>query len=57
MANARALFFDTGMGIGDLKALTLKLNKLPIVVLNSHTHMMTTWGTTGSSIPSTGALA
>jgi hypothetical protein len=25
--NARALFFDTGMGIGDLKALTLKLNK------------------------------
>ncbi len=36
--NARALFFDTGMGIGDLKALTLKLNKLPIVVLNSHTH-------------------
>ena len=26
------------MGIGDLKALTLKLSKLPIVVLNSHTH-------------------
>ena len=38
VGNARALLFDTGMGIGDLKALTLKLSKLPIVVLNSHTH-------------------
>ena len=38
--NARALMFDTGMGIGwgGLKALTLKLSKLPVVVLNSHTH-------------------
>lgn len=34
----RALLFDTGMGIGDLKALTAELTKLPIVVLNSHTH-------------------
>jgi glyoxylase-like metal-dependent hydrolase (beta-lactamase superfamily II) len=38
LGNARALLFDTGMGIGDLKALTLKLSKLPIIVLNSHTH-------------------
>ena len=38
VGNARALLFDTGMGIGDLKALTLKLSKLPVVVLNSHTH-------------------
>jgi hypothetical protein len=38
VGNARALLFDTGMGIGNLKALTLKLSKLPIVVLNSHTH-------------------
>ena len=38
VGNAQALLFDTGMGIGDLKALTLKLTKLPIVVLNSHTH-------------------
>jgi glyoxylase-like metal-dependent hydrolase (beta-lactamase superfamily II) len=38
VGNARALLFDTGMGIGDLKALTLTLSKLPIVVLNSHTH-------------------
>jgi glyoxylase-like metal-dependent hydrolase (beta-lactamase superfamily II) len=38
LGNARALMFDTGMGIGNLKALTLKLSKLPIVVLNSHTH-------------------
>ena len=34
----RALMFDTGMGIGDLKALAAQLTKLPIIVLNSHTH-------------------
>jgi glyoxylase-like metal-dependent hydrolase (beta-lactamase superfamily II) len=34
----RALLFDTGMGIGDLKKVTTQLTKLPIVVLNSHTH-------------------
>jgi glyoxylase-like metal-dependent hydrolase (beta-lactamase superfamily II) len=34
----RALLFDTGMGIGDLRAVTTELTKLPIVVLNSHTH-------------------
>lgn len=34
----RALLFDTGMGIGDLKAITTKLTRVPIIVLNSHTH-------------------
>ncbi len=34
----RALMFDTGMGIGDLKSLTEQLTHLPISVLNSHTH-------------------
>ena len=34
----RALLFDTGMGIGDVKNVTSDLTKLPIVVLNSHTH-------------------
>lgn len=34
----RALLFDTGMGIGDLKKVTAELTRLPIVVLNSHTH-------------------
>lgn len=34
----RALLFDTGMGIGDLKKLISNLTQLPIVVLNSHTH-------------------
>lgn len=38
LGTTRALLFDTGMGIGDLKALTGRLTKLPIVVLNSHTH-------------------
>jgi glyoxylase-like metal-dependent hydrolase (beta-lactamase superfamily II) len=34
----KALLFDTGMGISDVKKLTTELTKLPIVVLNSHTH-------------------
>jgi glyoxylase-like metal-dependent hydrolase (beta-lactamase superfamily II) len=34
----RALLFDTGMGIGDIKKVTATLTKLPIMVLNSHTH-------------------
>jgi glyoxylase-like metal-dependent hydrolase (beta-lactamase superfamily II) len=34
----RALLFDTGMGIGDIRKATGELTKLPIVVLNSHTH-------------------
>ncbi len=38
LGNKRALLFDTGMGIGDLKKVTDQLTRLPIVVLNSHTH-------------------
>jgi glyoxylase-like metal-dependent hydrolase (beta-lactamase superfamily II) len=34
----RALLFDTGMGISDIKKVTAQLTKLPIIVLNSHTH-------------------
>lgn len=34
----RALLFDTGMGISDVKKVVGELTKLPIVVLNSHTH-------------------
>src|ERR1700722_16367011 len=34
----RALLFDTGMGISDVKKVVSELTKLPIVVLNSHTH-------------------
>ena len=33
-----ALLFDTGMGIGDIRKVTTELTKLPIIVLNSHTH-------------------
>jgi glyoxylase-like metal-dependent hydrolase (beta-lactamase superfamily II) len=38
LGQKRALMFDTGMGIGDLKSLTAQLTHLPIIVLNSHTH-------------------
>ncbi len=34
----RALLFDTGMGISDLKKVITRLTKLPIILLNSHTH-------------------
>jgi glyoxylase-like metal-dependent hydrolase (beta-lactamase superfamily II) len=33
-----ALLFDTGMGISDIKKVASEITKLPILVLNSHTH-------------------
>jgi glyoxylase-like metal-dependent hydrolase (beta-lactamase superfamily II) len=33
-----AVLFDTGMGIGDIRKVTSELTRLPITVLNSHTH-------------------
>jgi Metallo-beta-lactamase superfamily len=38
VGDKQALLFDTGMGIGDLRKVTAVLTRLPIVVLNSHTH-------------------
>jgi glyoxylase-like metal-dependent hydrolase (beta-lactamase superfamily II) len=38
VGDKRALLFDTGMGISDIKKVTSELTKLPIIVLNSHTH-------------------
>jgi glyoxylase-like metal-dependent hydrolase (beta-lactamase superfamily II) len=38
VGDKRALLFDTGMGISDIRKVTAELTKLPIVVLNSHTH-------------------
>src|SRR5438270_4283777 len=34
----RALLFDTGMGIGNIQAVVAALTKLPVSVVNSHTH-------------------
>jgi len=34
----RAILFDTGMGIANIKAVVEELTKLPVMVLNSHTH-------------------
>ena len=33
-----AALFDTGMGISDIKKVAAELTKLPVLVLNSHTH-------------------
>jgi glyoxylase-like metal-dependent hydrolase (beta-lactamase superfamily II) len=38
VGSQRALLFDTGMGMGDLRKIVTQLTPLPITVLNSHTH-------------------
>ena len=38
LGGERALLFDTGLGIGDMRALVRTLTDLPIVVINSHSH-------------------
>jgi glyoxylase-like metal-dependent hydrolase (beta-lactamase superfamily II) len=38
LGSKRALLFDTGLGIGDMRELVSQLTHLPITVLNSHTH-------------------
>lgn len=38
VGNKKALLFDTGIGVGKMRAVVESLTKLPIIVLNSHTH-------------------
>src|ERR1700675_1155537 len=38
VGSRKALLFDTGMGISSIRAVVRQLTRLPITVLNSHTH-------------------
>lgn len=38
LGSERALLFDTGLGIGDMRAAVESLTGLPIIVLSSHSH-------------------
>lgn len=38
LGEKRALLFDTGMGISDIRKIVTELTKLPVIILNSHTH-------------------
>ncbi|HXV61339.1 MAG TPA: MBL fold metallo-hydrolase [Vicinamibacteria bacterium] len=54
VGSERALLWDTGLGIGDMRTLVSELTELDLIVLNSHTHydhiggnyqFDTVWGT------------
>ncbi len=38
LGSNRALLFDTGMGIGNIQSVVSELSRLPVSVVNSHTH-------------------
>lgn len=38
LGSQKAILFDTGMGISDVRAVVEQITRLPIIVVNSHTH-------------------
>ncbi|GBL19527.1 hypothetical protein EMGBS3_12330 [Anaerolineaceae bacterium] len=47
LGRARAVLLDSGMGIGDLHALTRTVTKLPLQIVNTHYH----WDHSGGNAP------
>ena len=44
LGKKRALLFDTGLGVGHIREVAANITKLPVTVLNSHTHFDHTGG-------------
>ncbi len=50
VGSRQALLFDTGTGMGDIRSVVRQLTRLPVMVINSHSHTRTSGATTSSTM-------